>query len=162
LEDSLFCYVYYDLTNAPSEIMLQWSAADGTGWNHRAYWGSDNIAGERTLIGSLPGAGSWVRLEVPASAVNLEGRTVNGMAFSLYNGQATWDYAGKCRLQNRTNPLDVDADGLADPWELFYFGNLSQGGLGDWNANGRSNLEEFHQATNPTAGVGLQTWTPLK
>jgi hypothetical protein len=27
--------------------------------------------------------------------VGLEGRTLNGMAFSLYGGRATWDYAGK-------------------------------------------------------------------
>jgi hypothetical protein len=32
---------------------------------------------------------------VPASSVGLEGRVLNGMAFSLYNGRATWDQAGK-------------------------------------------------------------------
>ena len=36
-----------------------------------------------------------VRLDVPAAQVGLEGRTLNGMAFSLYGGRATWDYAGK-------------------------------------------------------------------
>ena len=46
-------------------------------------------------MGDLPAAGQWVRLEVPASAVALEGRTVTGMAFTLYDGQAYWDAAGK-------------------------------------------------------------------
>jgi len=36
-----------------------------------------------------------VRLEVPASSVGLEGQTVLGMSFSIYNGRATWDAAGK-------------------------------------------------------------------
>jgi hypothetical protein len=36
-----------------------------------------------------------VRLEVPAAQVDLVGKTVSGMAFVLYDGRATWDYAGK-------------------------------------------------------------------
>jgi hypothetical protein len=42
----------------------------------------------------LPVAGQWVRLEVPAGLVGLEGRVVNGMAFTLYDGRVTWDSAG--------------------------------------------------------------------
>ncbi|HWI58862.1 MAG TPA: hypothetical protein VNZ22_16670, partial [Bacillota bacterium] len=96
--ETLFAYVYLDPSNLPSELMLQWN--DGT-WDHRAFWGTDNIdygtagtAGRR-YMGPLPAAGKWVRLEVPASQVALEGSTVSGMAFSLYGGQATWDAAGK-------------------------------------------------------------------
>jgi hypothetical protein len=39
--------------------------------------------------------GQWVRLEVLASQVGLEGVTVRGMAFTLFGGKATWDRAGK-------------------------------------------------------------------
>ena len=46
-------------------------------------------------MGGLPAAGQWVRLEVPASLVGLEGRTLSGMNFILYNGRAAWDYTGK-------------------------------------------------------------------
>ena len=46
-------------------------------------------------MGALPAAGQWVRLAVPAALVGLEGRTLNGMAFTLYDGRATWDRAGK-------------------------------------------------------------------
>jgi hypothetical protein len=35
-----------------------------------------------------------VKLAVPASAVGAEGTTLNGMAFTLYGGRATWDNAG--------------------------------------------------------------------
>ncbi len=96
--ESLFAYVYLDTVNPPSEVVLQWN--DGT-WEHRAYWGANLIAwgtdGTVSLhsMGALPATGQWVRLEVAASAVGLEGRVLNGMAFSLYGGRATWDHAGK-------------------------------------------------------------------
>ena len=96
--DTLFAYVYLDAANPPSEVMLQWY--DGS-WEHRAYWGanqigwgSDGTVGRRAM-GALPATGQWVRLAVPAAQVGLEGRTLNGMAFTLYGGRATWDYAGK-------------------------------------------------------------------
>ena len=45
-------------------------------------------------MGPLPFSGEWVGLEVPASDVGLSGMAIRGMAFTLFNGQATWDYAG--------------------------------------------------------------------
>ena len=98
--DILIAYVFIDQSNPPSEVMLQWKENE-QGWEHRAYWGANNIVwGEdgtngRRWMGALPPAGSWIRLEVPASQVGLEGKTVNGMAFTLYGGRATWDRAGK-------------------------------------------------------------------
>ena len=96
--ESLFAYVYLDPANPPSEVMLQWN--DGS-WEHRAYWGANLIPWgndgtvARHAMGALPAVGQWVRLEVAASVVGLEGRVLNGMAFTLYDGRATWDYAGK-------------------------------------------------------------------
>ncbi|MCP4252030.1 MAG: hypothetical protein GY775_01255, partial [Candidatus Scalindua sp.] len=101
--DALIAYVYLDPANPPSTVMLQWY--DGR-WNHRAYWGEDNInrgkngTKSRRYMGVLPPAGEWVRLEVPASDVGLEGEIVNGMAFILYDGRATWDRAGKSGQTN--------------------------------------------------------------
>src|SRR5215217_283538 len=98
--ERLFAYVYLDPDNEPQEVMLQWN--DGTTWEQRAYWGADKIVdlGEkgtesRRYMGPLPPAGEWVRLEVPARLVGLEEREVNGMAFTLYGGRATWDLTGK-------------------------------------------------------------------
>ena len=96
--DFLFAYVHLDPTHMPSELMLQWN--DGT-WDHRAYWGANRIiygrdgTNGRRHVGPLPAPGRWVRLQVPAAAVGLEGRIVTGMAFTLFDGQATWDDAGK-------------------------------------------------------------------
>jgi RHS repeat-associated protein len=98
--ETLVAYVYLDPANPPSEIMIQWNATTG-GWEHRAYWGANLIGwgadgtGSRRHMGPLPAAGQWVRLEVPAAAVGLEGKTVHGLAVTLYNGRATWDKLGK-------------------------------------------------------------------
>jgi len=98
--DKLFTYIYLDPANPPTEVMLQWSAHNGN-WEHRAYWGANVIpwgtdgTNSRRYMGALPATGQWVRLEVPASQVGLEGATLNGMAFTLNGGRATWDRAGK-------------------------------------------------------------------
>ena len=96
--DTLFAYVYLDPANPPREVMLEWN--DGC-WEHRAFWGENIIAwgmygtSNRRNMGSLPPAGQWARLEVPASLLDLEGATLNGMSFMLVDGRATWDYAGR-------------------------------------------------------------------
>ena len=97
--DKLVTYIYLDPAHMPSEVMLQW--LDTSSWEHRAYWGTQllpwGINGTTSLhsMGALPPAGKWVRLEVPASQVGLEGASVVGLAFSLYDGSATWDHSGK-------------------------------------------------------------------
>ena len=96
--DTLFAYVYLDPDNPPSEVMLQWNV--GGSWDHRAYWGANLInfgvdgTDSRRYMGALPVTGQWVRLEIPASFVGLEGVAVNGMAFTLFDGRATWDATG--------------------------------------------------------------------
>src|SRR5437879_1294203 len=77
-----------------TEVVLE---CDCVSWDHRAYCVAERIdygitgTSSRRYIGPMPAADQWVRLEVPASLVNLEGSTLNGMAFSLFNGRATWD-----------------------------------------------------------------------
>jgi hypothetical protein len=98
--DTLFACVYLDPAAVPCEVMLQWTD-DNVTWEHRAYWGANIIdwgtdgTNSRRFIKPISIVGQWVRLEVPASSVGLEGKTVTGMAFTLHGGRATWDYAGK-------------------------------------------------------------------
>jgi hypothetical protein len=97
--DTLFAWVYLDPANPPREVMLMWH--DGSSWEHRAFWGSDSITygttgtAGRYYAGSLPAAGQWVKLSVPAKAVGLEGAVLSGMGFTLFDGRATWNGAGK-------------------------------------------------------------------
>jgi hypothetical protein len=96
--ETLYVYIYLDPVNPPREVMLSW---DTNGrWKHNAYWGEDLInvgtpgTNSRRYIGSLPPLGEWARLEVSASVMGLEGTSIRGMAFSLYDGTATWDSTG--------------------------------------------------------------------
>ncbi len=57
-----------------------------------------------------------MRLEVPAVSVGLEGRTLNGMAFTLYGGRATWDYAGKSAGGEDTAWVDDNLPAGATPY----------------------------------------------
>jgi type IV secretory pathway VirB3-like protein len=93
-------YVLINPCDPPQEIMLQWQDSTGS-WDHRAFWGADLIAlgtsgtPSRYYMGPLPSYGNWIRLEVPASAVGLEGKTLTGMSFTVYDGKAWFDKAGK-------------------------------------------------------------------
>ncbi len=95
--DTLYAYSYLDPDHPPQAVMLQWNDGD---WNQRAYWGQNlinwgtNGTSSRRYMGHLPASGGWVRLEVPAAQVGLAGKTVNGLAFTLYGGRAWWDRAG--------------------------------------------------------------------
>jgi len=78
--------------------MLQFYTVEDNGygsWNtgpigQRPDQQRDNNTISRYPMGSLPASNQWVRLEVPASAVGLEGRIIEGMAFTLYSGRAAW------------------------------------------------------------------------
>ncbi|MCA9051476.1 MAG: DUF1553 domain-containing protein, partial [Planctomycetaceae bacterium] len=99
--DVLFCHVWLDAQNPPQEIMLQWNTGN---WSHRAYWGKNAIdwgtdkTPSRLLQGELPKTGEWVRLEVPAAALELKpGTEINGWAFTQFGGTVYWDKAGLVR-----------------------------------------------------------------
>ena len=109
--DTLYAYVYLDPDNPPSELMVSWYT--GGSWVHNAYWGADlinvgiNGTNSRRYMGPLPPTGEWVRLEVPASAVGLEGAAITGMAFSLFDGRATWDTTGVTSTPPTPAPAEV-------------------------------------------------------
>lgn len=96
-DDTLFTYVYLDPADPPREVMVQWN--DGE-WEHRAYWGANEIpfgmdgTTSRHRAGDLPKAGEWVRLEVRADLVGLGARPIVGMSFDQAGGTVYWDTAG--------------------------------------------------------------------
>jgi hypothetical protein len=96
--DKFYIDVYLDPASPPRELVISFCSNN---WEHRAYWGenllryaADGTPAQRR-IGALPATGQWVRLEVPASAVGLEGQAVVGLSLTLYDGRATFDQAGK-------------------------------------------------------------------
>jgi RHS repeat-associated protein len=154
--DRLYAYVYLDPVNTPSEVELQWN--DGSGWEHRGYWGANNLGcangtASCRYMGPLPATGGWVRLEVPASSVGLEGKTVNGMAFTLYGGRATWDKAGKDNLfagvtsspiNNNVYAVDAGSNRLTsvNGVTMFYdaAGNQTNDGSGQRTYDGENRM----------------------
>lgn len=99
--DKLVAYVLINPCDPPTEVMLQWRETNGS-WEHRAFWGQDNLQwgtlntpSRIWMSQGTPPSNQWIRLEVPASLVGLEGKTINGMAFTLNDGQAWFDRAGK-------------------------------------------------------------------
>lgn len=160
--DVLCTYVYLDPGNLPSELMLQWN--DGN-WEHRAYWGQNlipwgtNGTVSRRYMGALPAQAmlGWVRLEVPASLVGLEGRTVNGMAYTLYNGRAWWDRAG---LRSATwLPTHTTTD---SGQQRITHGTTSVTGTNLLLSGIRCCFLVNGQAWRDRAGVRSATWLPTK
>ena len=101
-EDRLYAWVLIDREQPPQQLMLQFHTAAG-GWEHRAYWGASRIAWGSEGTGSrlqqsaeLP-APRWTRVSVPAAALGLVDRSIDGIAFTLYGGRACFGPAGLLR-----------------------------------------------------------------
>ncbi len=98
-DDKLFAHVYLDPANPPKAIMLQFHTSD---WLHRANWGDDDAipigdkgTSKKLLMGALPKAGEWVRLEIEVAKLDLKpGAKIDGMAFTQFGGTVAWDQAG--------------------------------------------------------------------
>ncbi|HTU21161.1 MAG TPA: hypothetical protein VMG10_24115 [Gemmataceae bacterium] len=120
--DILFAYVFIPVKEQPEAVMLQWH--DGDSWEHGAYWGADRIrefkanTPARRHIGELPAAGRWVRLEVSAKQVGLEGKTIRGMSFILHGGRCFWGRTGTVQVEEsavevtKTYPMRPEENGL--------------------------------------------------
>jgi YD repeat-containing protein len=152
--DSVYAYVYLDPANRPSEVMLQWCSNE-SGWGHRAYWGANDIpwgtdgTADRKYMGPLPAAGGWVRLEVPASAVGLEGKTLHGMAFTLHGGRVTWDQAGKANVAGNTVWVD----------DALPAGAVGYSGGEDWKWVGPSPSPQSGVVSHRAPRRALSVWT---
>jgi RHS repeat-associated protein len=128
--DKLVSYVYLNPANPPTQIMLQWHATDGSGWEHRAYWGANQIpwgtdgTESRRYQGPLPAAGQWVRLEIDAASVGLSGRSISGMAYSQVGGQADWNHSGKVSATGvETTYVDDTLPAGATPYGTWTWGD---------------------------------------
>jgi RHS repeat-associated protein len=106
------------------------TATDGSGWEHRAYWGANQIpwgtdgTESRRYQGSLPATGQWVRLEVDAASVGLSGRSISGMAYSQVGGQADWDHSGKVSATGiETTYVDDALPAGATPYGTWTWGD---------------------------------------
>ena len=72
----------------PREVQVTWFDPS-YGWRG-LWWGESLIGAEGGYVsqGAVPAGGSWMRVDVPASAVALENRPIGGVAVRLYDGEA--------------------------------------------------------------------------
>jgi Bacterial Ig-like domain/F5/8 type C domain len=148
--DVIVTYVLIDPCNPPREIMLQFHSANS--WEHRAYWGEDllNWGTEgipaRYRMAPVPAAGAWVRLEVPAALVGLEGASLDGISFDAYDGQVWWDRTGTApRVNLALNKPATQSTTLPVPGSVD--GNFAFRAV-DGNTNGNYNQADGTHTTN--------------
>lgn len=53
-----------------------------------------------------------------------------------------------------TDPTSNDGDVMGDNWEIFYFGDVSRDGTLDFDSDGRTDLQEWQDGTNPIEADG--------
>ena len=68
------------------------------------------------------------------------------LTFTATDGENT---ASRTATLTIVDDVDSDNDGMADAWELLYFGNLDRDGTGDYDGDGISDLDEFLNGSNP-------------
>jgi hypothetical protein len=127
-----------------------------TGLNFGATQGSSSL----TFNGVPATAGTWTDKSI-----------VTSVPFYSTTGPVVVTVSGVASntLVFVVGDTDVDGDGLADWWEIQYFGNLSQTASGDPDGDGITNLQEYQQGRNPTksalpdanGAVDLKVYTPL-
>jgi hypothetical protein len=123
-------------------------------------------------FGSTQGTGSLSFNGVPATASTWTDKSIAAsVPFYSTTGPVVVTVSGVASngLVFVVGDADVDGDGLADWWEIQYFGNLSQTANGDPDGDGITNLQEYQQGRNPTksalpdanGAVDLKVYTPL-
>src|SRR6266545_4807679 len=100
------------------------------------------------LSANFTGSGSGNRL----SANPVLSADGNSVVFESYSSDITaGDFSGnKDIFVARLSVGDSDGDGMADDWEVAYFGDLSRDGSGDFDGDGQSDFAEYRAGTDPT------------
>jgi hypothetical protein len=118
-EGKLFAHVWIDPQDPPKTLMLQYFKG---GWLHRAVWGDyDSIdwgakgTTQRVLIGPLPEAGKWMKLEFEAAKIGLNvGDAITGFALTQFGGTVYWDKVG---IAGRSDPAADPRHSLLAWWK---------------------------------------------
>jgi RHS repeat-associated protein len=96
--ETLMAYVLIDSCDVPREIMFEWLSGNTA---YRTYWGENLMnygtdgTSSRKRIGDIPASNAWVRLEIPAAEMGMEGVTINAFAVLVRNGNVRVDRVGK-------------------------------------------------------------------
>ncbi len=105
-------------------------------------------------------SGIWINQTLPSTDPLLGGTNhLTATRVDYYDAPGQTVATAQLRQLQASNPLqatvaafqgDSDRDGMADAWEVYYFGTLGQDGTGDADQDGLSDLAEYIAGTNPT------------
>jgi hypothetical protein len=76
----------------------------------------------------------------------------------IYNRALTWGEVGSLKAGEGGGPVDADGDGMADLWEVQYFGSTNAVNGANWldvDADGYNNLAEYILGTDPTLATNV-------
>ncbi len=128
-------------TASPSTVVggsvsaLSWSTSNATSCVASGAWsGSQNTTGTNVTVG-------------PLSATSTFTLTCTGSGGSVSQAVTVTVTSGG---SNPPDMTDSDGDGMADSWELAYFGNLDRDGSGNWDGDAYTDAEEYLMSTDPT------------
>ncbi|MFT6098603.1 MAG: hypothetical protein ACJAYF_001145 [Arenicella sp.] len=87
--DTFSTWVFFNSATSPSGIQIQ--IHDGITWR-RVHWGAQPYGPSKSM-GPLPASSQWINLKADFSDFGISPTaTVEGIAFTLRDGEAAWDY----------------------------------------------------------------------
>lgn len=148
--ESLFVYTLPSTCSTPTEILVKWHSSSG---DQCAYWGtSHNLPCEAHYRGAIPSGPGWVRLEVPASTLGLEERTISGVEVWMADGAAWVDAIGKsgtaCHIATQPAPAMPPGD------TIWIDDSAWAEGLGSWTTSQHALGIQSITETNFDASIG--------
>jgi hypothetical protein len=157
--ETVFLYARIDPCNPTRQIVVTWLS--NSGWKS-AYWGDNPLSTTATRIGDLPASGQWARLEVPAEAIDMAGRTYNGLLIGTYDGRVWFDRAGKrlpvCSVG--TPPASLPgSDGVWLDDVIPSTWTTDAPGVEWETANKASGTRSYTSAENPVGGDHVELFT---
>ena len=143
-------------SGATNEVVFTLAGLSGVTWK----WQTEYLLATNTTPGGSVSAsrGPWV----PANSnVTATATADAGYLFTGWSGDSvstlpmlTFPMGRPVSLTAHFAP-DLDQDGMADNWELQFFGTLSSNALDHADGDALTNLEEYQLGTNPTHAESL-------
>ncbi|MFC1839664.1 leucine-rich repeat domain-containing protein [Thermodesulfobacteriota bacterium] len=155
-EDVTFGYI------TESSVLLQWTpvtyTADSGGY--MVYF-SPTPGGPYTLF-DMTADKSAAQMQVTGLDLDTTYYFVVQTRTDPHSNNSNTVYSGYSEEVSATTAFDGDGDGMANDWEVTYFGDTSRDGTGDYDGDGLTDLEEYDAGTDPTEtdtdNDGMSDW----
>ncbi|AKC81758.1 hypothetical protein IMCC26134_01345 [Verrucomicrobia bacterium IMCC26134] len=124
------------------------SAVTTTGLSAKGTFDTANTLANLNDVNNWLGRSMWASDNVAAATYD---------EVRIWNGALTNDAINTYQLAgpNSFTFVDTDADGLSDPWETAYFGDLTKSGTADPDSDGFTNAAEYTGGSNPTVTASI-------